>query len=498
MDYDQLAYDLQHASGIRLLKADRAALIISFLHRQFKREQRIAIPLPELAERLANTLEALNEQAPGSYPRQAHSYLTEWADEQHRFIRITTPANSVIPLVELTADAERAIGWLEELHGQPFVGTESRFLYIVQLLRDIVQKSTEDPLIRLAQLEQQRDAIQQQIDMIRETGIVDDLYTITQLKERFFEACNGARQLLRDFRLVEERFRSIARALQEAQLQSNVQKGALVAYVLDADARLKSSDQGRSFYTFWDFLMAPSQQDELYMLLEAVQQQADLQPVIHEGKILQHLPSHLLEAGEKVVQSNAGLAQQLRRMLDEQSIAERRRVRAIVGDIKQQVFRVANEPPSEPAFIELEGPPEVHLVMEHGLWEPGETFSVSAQPMNGADEEPAIVDLLSLHTQFHIDKAILYRRIETLLNIRSQVTLAEVLAHYPPEKGLAEVLAYCTLAADDPDHYIDAQETETIKLPVTTMFGRETPNLPPKQVALTIPRVLYQRRNYAE
>ena len=498
MDYDRLAYDLQHAPGIRLLKADHAALIISFLHRQFKREQRITIPLPELAEHLTNTLEVLNEQAPGSYPRPAHSYLTEWADEHHRFIRITTPANSDVPLVELTADAERAIGWLEELHGQPFVGTESRFLYIVQLLRDIVQKSTEDPIIRLAQLEQQRDALQQQINMIRETGIVDDLYTITQLKERFFEACNGARQLLRDFRLVEERFRSIARTLQEAQLHSNVQKGALVAYVLDSDAELKSSDQGRSFYTFWDFLMAPSQQDELYMLLEAVQQQADLQPVIHEGKILQHLPSHLLEAGEKVVQSNAGLAQQLRRMLDEQNIAERRRVRAIVGDIKQQALRVANDPPSESAFIELEGAPEVHLAMEHGPWEPGETFSVNAQPMNDTDEEPAIADLLSLHTQFHIDKTILYRRIEALLNIRSQVTLAEVLAHYPPEKGLAEVLAYCTLAADDPDHCIDAQETETIKLPVATMFGREAANPPPKQVILTIPRVRYQRRSYAE
>src|SRR5258708_39531689 len=120
-------------------------------------------------------------------------------------------------------------------------------------LRDIIQKSTEDPTVRLVQLEQQRDALQQQIDMIRETGVVDDLYTTTQLKERFFEACNGARQLLRDFRLVEERFRGIARALQEAQLQSNAQKGALVAYVLDSDAELKSSDQGRTFYTFWAF-----------------------------------------------------------------------------------------------------------------------------------------------------------------------------------------------------------------------------------------------------
>ncbi|MDQ6660562.1 MAG: DUF3375 domain-containing protein [Chloroflexota bacterium] len=491
MDYDQLAYDLQHAPGLRLLKADHAALIISFLHRQFKHEQHITIPLPELAEHLADTLEALNEQTPGSYPRPAHSYLTEWADEHHRFIRITTPANSDTPLAELTADAERTIGWLEEMHRQPFIGTESRFLSIVQLLRDIVQKSTEDPGIRLTQLEEQRDALQRQIDMIHETGIVDDLYTTTQLKERFFEACNGARQLLRDFRLVEECFRGIARSLQEAQLQTNTQKGALVAYVLDADAELKSSDQGRSFYTFWDFLMAPSQQDELSLLLEAVQQQVDLQPIIHEGKILQHLPVHLLEAGEKVVQSNAGLAQQLRRTLDEQSIAERHRVRAIVSDIKQQAFRVTNDSPGELIFTELEGSPEVHLVMEHGLWEPGETFSVSVQPMNSDDEKPAIADLLSLHTSFHIDKAVLYRRIEALLDVRSQVTLAEVLTHYPPEKGLAEVLAYCTFAAEDPDHCIDAQRVETIELPIATTFGQETKTL-------TIPHVLYQRRNYAK
>ncbi len=491
MDYDQLAYDLQHAPGIRLLKADHAALIISFLHLHFKREQRIAIPLAELTERLANTLEVLNEQAPGSYPRPAQSYLTEWADERHHYIRITTPASSDTPLVELTAETERAIGWIEELHGQPFVGTESRFLHIVQLLREIMQKSTVDPVERLAQLEQQRDAIQQQIDQIRQTSVVDDLYSTTQLKERFFEACNGARQLLRDFRLVEDRFRDIARALQEAQLEANVRKGALVAFVLDADAELKSSDQGRSFYTFWDFLMAPSQQDELYELLYAVQRQPDLQPVIHEGRILQRLPSHLLAAGEQVVQSNAGLAQQLRRMLDEQSIAERRRVRAIVSEIKQMAFRATGTTPEEGTFIELEGPPETHLVMEHGLWEPGETFSVADLPVNAAGQELAFDDLLSLHTQFHIDKALLYRNIEELLDVRAQVTLADVLAHYPPEKGLAEVLAYCTLAANDPDHTIDEQQTETIDLPVATPSGQE-------MRTLTIPRVLYQRRTYAD
>src|SRR5260370_18113456 len=101
MEYDQLAYDLQHAPGARLLKADHTALIISFLYRQFKREQRITIPLPELAEHLADTLEALNELAPASYPRPAHSYLPESTDKYHPFILITTPTTHIIPSDQL-------------------------------------------------------------------------------------------------------------------------------------------------------------------------------------------------------------------------------------------------------------------------------------------------------------------------------------------------------------------------------------------------------------
>lgn len=49
------------------------------------------------------------------------------------------------------------------------------------------------------------------------------------------------------------------------------------------------------------------------------------------------------------------------------------------------------------------------------------------------------------------------------------------------------MLAYCTLAAADPDHSIDEYETEVIELPVVTPFGQE-------MRVLTIPRVLYQRR----
>jgi len=221
-----------------------------------------ARPLGEIRDKFAR-FELLNQVLPGLtqiLSQRERRKQNEWADQQHQFIRIV-PSYSV-PMVELTADTERAIGWVEDMQIRHFVGTESRFLLIVQLLNDIVQQGTEDPLVRLEQLERQRNELDRQITLIKETGQVDSRLTPTQLRERFLEASALSRQLLRDFRLVEDRFRDIARELQKAQLQPGARKGELVKYVLDADAALKDSDQGRSFYSFWAFLISPSRSEE--------------------------------------------------------------------------------------------------------------------------------------------------------------------------------------------------------------------------------------------
>lgn len=481
MDYDALAFDLQQSPALKLLKADHAALIISFLYHQFKRRQRVTITLNELAERLEDYLEALNIGPDEHYPRTALAYLTEWADDQHRFIRIVS---SEQPVVELTADTERAIGWLEELHAQPFVATESRFLAIIQMLRDMVYRSTEDPELRLKQLEQQHDELQRQIDTIRQTGEVGDRYTPTQLRERFFEMCAIARQLLRDFRLVEEKFRMIARSIQEAQFQPDAHKGSLVAYVLDADTELKSSDQGRSFYTFWEFLMAPTQQEELYTLLRSVRHLADLQSFVSEEDFLRRLPSSLIEAGGQVVQSNYRLAEQLRRMLDEQHQAESRRIRDLVWQIKQLALHALEGEEDERDFCELECPPVVQLPLERPLWEPNEATTFQMLPENATSADILDMDLTPLCARFYVDEVQLRGRIEELLTHHTQIELIDVLAYYPLEKGLTELLTYYTIAARDPRHHIDPAVQRAI--PLTTAEGQTMKRL-------TMPRVLYCR-----
>jgi len=492
MDEERLAWDLQHAPSIKLLKADNAALIIGFLYQQFKHAQRVSVPLTELVEGLEGYLEHLNERASGRYPRNAQAYITEWADDDHRYVRISVYGNGDIPAVELTSDTERAIGWLEDMHSQAFVGTESRFLLIMQLLREIVQKSTEDPAERLEQLEKQRAELDAQIELIRATGRVENLYTPTQVRERFFEASQLARQLLRDFRLVEEKFREIARSIQEGQLQPGVRKGSLVEYVLDADAELKASDQGRSFYSFWEVLVSPSQGDDLKALLEELTSLEDLRQALSEDHLLPRLPGYLVNAGEKIVHSNARLAEQLRRLLDEQTLAENRRVQELIQEIKQEVYQHPDTLDDLRLWLELESAPQTQLVMERELWEPAQAQAFTAQPLQVSEDDLREIDFGGLYRQFAVDEMLLRQRIDSLLEKRPQVQLTEVLAEYPVEKGLAEVLTYCVLAARDPRHSIDEEVSEKIAL-LTAENEDER-----QERILILPRIAYRRSNHAK
>lgn len=481
MDYDSLTDDFQRVPALKLLRSDHAAFIISFLYQQFKHKQRVNVPLGELSERLEDYLETLNMQQEGRYPRTALAYLTEWSDDDHHFIRII---QSEQPVVELTADTERAIGWLEELHTQPFVGTESRFFSIVQMLRDMVYRSTEDPEERLQQLERQRDELQSQIDLIYETGEVEGRYTPTQIKERFLEVCSQARQLLRDFRLIEEKFRIIARSIREAHLSPDARKGSLVEYVLDADTELKASDQGRSFYAFWEFLIAPSRREELSALLKSVRHLAEVQSLWSEEDFLQRFPTYLVEAGSQVVRSNSLLAEQLRRILDEKQRVEQRRILDLIWQIKQYTLQSLGREDEERDFCELEGPPLVQMPLERPLWEPSQTITFQQMSEQIPSAGLFDIDLTPLHNRFYVDEREIRLHIEKLLAQHGRIELSDILANYPLKKGLTELLMYYTIAAGDPRHHIDP--THQCIITLTTVEDKS-------EKRLTIPRVLYCR-----
>jgi hypothetical protein len=459
MNHDQLVRDLQSPS-IKLLNSPNAPLILSFLYQEFKQNLRPAVVESELLEKLDLYLEHLREQEPQFYPGKPNDYLKQWCDEDHRWLRRYRGSGDVY-VVELTPHSERALGWLQELQRRDIIGTESRFYQVISILNDLLNKSSEDVPTRLQLLEIEKERIEQEMERIRSTGEVES-YNPTQIRERFQLALEGANQLIRDFSSVEESFREIARSVQEAQLQPDARKGMVVGSVLDAEEALRNSEVGRSFYTFWSYLQVPDKKDELNNLLDGVFDLPAIAALAGQTGFLRHITNHLITAGLKVDKSNHRLAEQLRRMLDEANLAESRRVRQLVSEIKH--LYIQHLPNIEELFeVELERLPDAQLVMERELWQPPETTTFDGMLENN---EPDIdeIDLSALLEQFHVDEDILIDRIELALEKQPTVTLNELVRHFPFEKGLSELVAYLAIASKHQRHRVDKTAAEMIAI----------------------------------
>ena len=89
----------------------------------------------------------------------------------------------------------------------------------------------------------------------------------TALRDRYQQFAATARELLSDFREVEENFRCLDRAARERIAAWEGGKGELLAELVGSRSDIDGSDQGRSFQAFYDFLLSETRQDELADLL---------------------------------------------------------------------------------------------------------------------------------------------------------------------------------------------------------------------------------------
>ena len=459
MNHTEVQFNLENSVSVKLLCSRNAALVISFLHQAFKAQHRTSVPYSTLLEELEVYLEAIHEETPELYTNNAQQYLEKWCGNPSFLTRRYIGYDE--PVFELTPDTERVLNWLNDLQKREFIGAESRFLRIFSLLEEISVQSSADPKTRLAYLEAEKAKLQADIDAIKTSGEVPR-YSATQLKERFSEANQLARQLLSDFKQIEDNFREVARRVQAQQLEAHATKGEVLGSVLEAERKLKDSDQGKSFYAFWHFLTSSERQETLRQLVEAAYTLDELSDLSHQQE-LRRIKENLLLASRGVIQSNRHLAEQLRRLLDEQALAENRRVLDLIAEIKQLAVR-GKDMPEVDDFMTLETRPALHLVMERPLWEASDAPTFAPQPLAVGGDNLASVDTAALYSGMVVDRGRLEAHIESLLAERPHISLAELLRRYPAEQGLSEIVAYLSIAAQGERHYIDETTSQTVVL----------------------------------
>jgi len=462
MDHEYLDRLKQTHPTLRLLSADNAPLIISFLYQVFIQPNQRSILYSELVSRLDDYLFHLREvHGEDKYPKPARQYLEHWSNSQTPFLRKYYTDLGDEPEFDLTPATEKAIEWLQSLEERPFIGTESRLLTIFHLLQEIVHTTERNPEVRVGDLERKRAEIETEIEKIR-AGIIDP-HDPTWTKERFYQVEETARKLLADFRRVEYNFRALDRETRERIATSDVAKGQLLDEIFQEHDIIWDSDQGRSFRAFWEFLMSPARQAELSELLDTIFGLQEIRELNPDG-FLAHIKFSLLEAGEKVYKTNNLLVEQLRKYLDNQAYLENKRIAELIKNIEKRAVEIKDNPPQDRVFAELnELKPSLTLVMSRGLFIPPKNPAISDTPLTAGEAE---INVGALYQQIYVDEAELKANIRKALQMRSQVSLGQLVEQYPIRKGLAEVVTYLSLASKDDKAVITGNESETLALTI--------------------------------
>lgn len=489
MQHEEIKRLLSFSPTVKLLRARNAPLVISFLYEEFKANNRIALPAYELISRLAEYVEALEDQELIDVEGKdsltiARKFLDTWCNEEHRFLK-RYPDDQGEPVVELTTHTEKAFQWMENLQKREFVGTESRFIDIYRQLKELIDNTSADPKRKIKELEKKRKAITKEINTIKKAGVVST-FNDTQVKERFYNITKTARELLSDFKEVEQNFKDISLNIYRQQTRQGVNRGQILGYTLDATEQLKSSDQGRSFYAFWQFLIADNKQDELMAMIRYTYNLLKERDIEYADSFLRKIKIYLHNAGQKVINSNHLLAEKLSRILAEQSLTERRRAREIINEIKNIAVKKIGKFSGQRNFIEIEGLPEIDMSFDRPIGNPPQVATFKNQPTEIGSSQLGEANLDVLFDQFEMNRQELEENIAQLLKKQAQVTLKEVVKSYPIQNGLAEVITYFSIAATSTQHLINEETKEAI--PWKVELETELTN---KEIQL--PQVIYIR-----
>ncbi|CAB3774127.1 DUF3375 domain-containing protein [Paraburkholderia humisilvae] len=468
----------------RLLRSDHAPLAVSFLHRMFVAPNVRVVAAPLLAEALEDELYALRQQLGDSaFPKAALEYLNDWAAPEKGWLRKFYRQGSDEPQFDLTAAAEKAIAWLGTLTERSFVGTESRLLTLFELLQQMGEGSEADPEKRLVELRARRNQIDEEIARVEagDIRLLDD----AALKDRFQQFMQMARDLLTDFREVEQNFRLLDRHVRERIALWEGSKGALIEEIMGERDMIADSDQGSSFRAFWDFLMSSRRQEELSERLERVLALPAIVEMRPDAR-MRRVHYDWLEAGEHTQRTIAQLSQQLRRFLDDQAWLENRRIMDILRGIETKALALREAPPAS-SIMEIEAASaDIELPMERPLYVPALRPLIANVALETGEAD---LDASALYTQIVVDRARLASHIRRCLQDRPQVTLAELAASQPLAHGLAELVAYLQLSTEAGSFraIVDEAISDTIEWQANDAHGTTIVR------RATMPRVIFTR-----
>lgn len=476
MDINQLVQTLNNSPSVKLLKMRSAEFFLAFVTSVF--DEQMAIGEEKLQMLLENWLdnqhediidEDINIETLGeSNEAKAKRLIKEWTDKG-LFANYQNEDGEII--YELSSHTSKVIDWVTSLKKEEYIGTESKFKTLFSQLKDLVEFSNEDREKRLELLRQKKEDIERQIESL-EMGEEIEVYEDYQIEPRYNSLNKLAKELLSDFKEVDDNFKEIIKQIYKRQTDNEGKKNIL-NYIFDAYAELKDSQQGKSFYAFWEFLLSSELQKEWDELTDLLYKTLDKRNIDSKDKFLKEMKKHLFDAGEKVSKTNDRMSEKLSLIIRNNGNSDTQATKQVINDIKKLLLNTTQNKERNNASLSYEVV-ELNLPLERQLnLTPKQEIEYKNVPTEASLGITELERLDKLYNHHQIDRKILRKRIDSILRENTQTTLAEVIElNNGIEKGLSELFGYIailkeykTVVSDDRKQEIAFSKDKTITIP---------------------------------
>ena len=476
MDINQLVQTLNNSPSVKLLKMRSAEFFLAFVTSVF--DEQMAIGEEKLQMLLENRLdnqreditdEDINIETLGeSNETKAKRLIKEWTDKG-LFANYQNEDGEII--YELSSHTSKVIDWVTSLKKEEYIGTESKFKTLFSQLKDLVEFSNEDREKRLELLRQKKEDIERQIESL-EMGEEIEVYEDYQIEPRYNSLNKLAKELLSDFKEVDDNFKEIIKQIYKRQTDNEGKKNIL-NYIFDAYAELKDSQQGKSFYAFWEFLLSSELQKEWDELTDLLYKTLDNRNIDSKDKFLKEMKKHLFDAGEKVSKTNDRMSEKLSLIIRNNGNSDTQATKRVINDIKKLLLNTTQNKERNNASLSYEVV-ELNLPLERQLnLTPKQEIEYKNVPTEASLGITELERLDKLYNHHQIDRKILRKRIDIILRENTQTTLAEVIElNNGIEKGLSELFGYIailkeykTVVSDDRKQEIAFSKDKTITIP---------------------------------
>lgn len=373
-------------------------------------------------------------------------YLRYWSSEETRYLRCSyLGASGSEPYYDITPELQKAYSFIVG-----FNESTRNFVPTESRFKELLE------ILKEVQMSTEGDADLYLQDLLKQREALDreiekakrgEVATLSpqQIRERFLQFQHDAIELVDDFRQVEYNLGSLDKEIMQDILNWTGPRGELLDKYFDQNAYIENTDQGRSVKAFSRLLLSSADDEIIVKRIENLLSRPELQGLTRDERLV-NIHDQWLALRLNIERVMGASTKRIKSFLQPSNLDANRFLKERIKSITSKVADLTKEEG-------LAALPEtlVELEIPHAdislpFDRPLATVSDRMEFETKPTGNNFPVDDGKLFEQVVVDPLILYDRMEDFMSERDEVALSEIVAKYPLEHGIAELTTYVKLA----------------------------------------------------